>query len=124
MKSTQSETVAHYTRKRRVAPEGRSKLRDPRAIRIGGVFLLSPLDPRGNANAASVKVVPMSRREACMELIKSAFQLDVTDPDATCASFHRVGQFASICRVDRLSYVRDFDDLPGVVNAVLESQGG
>ena len=116
---TASETVAHYTNKRRVVPTNGRRPHHSRAVPITGFYLLDPVELAADSKSDGIAVAPLVRREACMELIKSAFQLDVTDAEATCRSFEQVGHLASICSISRLQYVRDFNQLQSVVDAVL-----
>ncbi len=118
----ESREVAHYTEKRRVASSDGRLPHAFRAVPIAGMYVLDPIDPDDQAhdsNIGSATVVRLGGRDACMTLIKSAFQLDVTDPAATCRSFQQVGHLASICSISRLQYPREFSHLPAVVDAVL-----
>ncbi len=122
-KDAPSKTVAHYTVKRRVTPKnGNGAQREAvGAVPIGTICRLDPLEVSSDAGstAPAVTMVAIPRREACMELVKGAFQLDVTDPAATCRSFEQVSRLASLCSISRVQYVKDFDRLPALVDAVL-----
>ena len=83
------------------------------------MYVLDPVEPSPESVGDRVRVVPLARREGCMELVKNTFQLDVTDASAVRRSFKQVGRLASMSTVSRLQYVRDFTHLATVVETVL-----
>ena len=120
----ESGAVAHYTEKRRVAPaEGRLPYTS-QAVPITGMYWLDPVEPSPASRGGRAAVVPIRGREACMALVKSAFQLDITDPAATRRSFEQVSHLALTCAISRLEYAKDFSHLQDVVDTVLADHNG
>ena len=122
-KDAPTKIVAHYTFKRRVTPKNGNGAQEAEveAVPIGTIYRLDPLENSTDADSVApvATMVQMPRREACMELVKSVFQLDVTDPAATCRSFAQVSRLAVLRSISRVQYVKDFDRLPALVDAVL-----
>jgi hypothetical protein len=106
-----SKAVAHYTRKQRIAtPPPSAELPLP----LERLYFLQP-----PSDDTAIRIVPMPPREACIELTRQAFLLDPSDPIQVRNLFEDVGSMAESCSIHRLSYPRDANLLPAVVEAVL-----
>jgi len=112
--------VAHYTEKKRVDGNvGLSFCAEPAALRR--IYFLAPTD---ESEGKSVSIVPLSARDACMELVKFTYLIDITDRQRLRQEFERLSRLAALPLFYRLSFPRDFSLLPDVHRAILESARG
>ncbi|MGB0109939.1 MAG: hypothetical protein WBP52_15695 [Terriglobales bacterium] len=112
--------VAHYTEKKRVDGNvGLSFCTEPAALRR--IYFLAPAD---ESEGKSVSIVPLSPRDACMELVKFTYLIDITDRQRLRQEFERLSRLAALPLFYRLSFPRDFSLLPDVHRAILENARG
>jgi hypothetical protein len=109
-----SSPMAGYSQKRRrvISQTASIGWRPLRAI-----FVLSEA-PKAD-NVRSVTVSRLSARDACVELIRSSFQLDLEDHRNATDMLQRTARIADRLPVLRLDFPRDFDRLPEVRNSIL-----
>ena len=112
--------VAHYTEKRRVDGHvGLSFCAEPAALRR--IYFLAPAyENQGKC----VSIVPLSARDACMELVKFTYLIDITDRQRLRQEFERLSRVAALPLFYRLSFPHDFSLLPDVHRAILENARG
>ncbi|MFC1661492.1 hypothetical protein ACFL3S_08595 [Gemmatimonadota bacterium] len=118
--SPPGETMAHYSDKARV-----DVVRDGAVERLelAAVFILAP--PPAERGGCPVEVEPLSQRDACIEIIRHSFQLDVSDTDRAARLLDEAAEVARNVPVFSLTYPRDFSCLPAVHASILEKvQGG
>jgi hypothetical protein len=112
--------VAHYTEKKRVDGNvGLSFCTEPAALRR--IYFLAPAD---ESEGKSVSIVPLSVRDACIELVKFTYLIDVTDRERLRQHFERLSRVAALPLFHRLSFPHDFSLLPAVHRAILENARG
>ena len=119
--------------------EGNPLSRD--ALPLRAVFLLAPREgpsleeamekaPEKAPEAPTdrdpdgISLTPVGARDACMALIRHAFQLDPADPGAAARALELAGAVAGAVPVYRLAYPHDFVLLPRVQARVLEAVRG
>ncbi len=102
--------VADGSSKRRVPLDGELA---PRTL--AAVFVL---DAPSTA-AGEIAAAPMSRRAACVEVLRSAFQLDLGDRQRAAALLDAAVRLVDRVPVLALRYPRDFRRLPEVRAAIL-----
>jgi len=113
--------VAHYTEKKRVdANVGLSFCAESAALRRI-YFLAAPPD---NGERKFVSIVPLSVRDAFMELVKFTYLIDITDRQRLRQEFERLSRVAVLPLFYRLGFPRDFSLLPDVHRAILENTRG
>ena len=101
--------VCHYSRKERLH-QAIPFVREPRALRR--LYLL--------ANPADdISIAPIAPRDALIELVKSSFVLDITDPVSLRLSFETLSRLAALGLVYRLSYPHDLARLPELHAAIM-----
>ncbi len=78
-------------------------------------------EPAGNLKrpGAPVRIEPMNKRDAFMELVASSYVLDTTDAAALKANFETVKRVLAEVGVRRLRMPHGFEHLPAVRRAVL-----
>jgi hypothetical protein len=108
----------HYTRKSRLifAKEALVTFSD-RPIPLQRIYFLSPPVPPQQGDA--IALVPLTPREAMTALLEYVFRLDITDCARLQEEFYWLCQLASKVSCYRLSYPRDFAQLPAVRSAIL-----
>lgn len=92
--------VAHYTRKRRIAPPHLPYREE--SVRLAGVFVLDG-PPRRRADRQELTVTSLSRREALVAMIACTFHLDL-DADTIRRGFELHSRLVTATPVHRLSY--------------------
>ncbi len=98
--------MAHYSEKRHVLGFA-ADVAQPGPLPIGHIFMLT--------NAASApQLAAISPREACMAMIQQSFALDPNDIGAAAERMQQAVALASAIPASRLSYMRDFNQLPNV----------
>jgi hypothetical protein len=106
--------MAHYSTKQRVlVDDGSPSAREP--LPLAAVYVLS-----STADTETTTVTRVSTRDACMAIIRNAFQLDVTDRDRAADLLSKAGDVSERVPVFALSYPRGYAHLPAVRAAVLE----
>ncbi|MCC9077932.1 hypothetical protein FKZ61_017690 [Litorilinea aerophila] len=105
--------LAHYTEKKRVLLERAGPLP---ATPLSRVYVLLP--PGDSTAGQEVTIRPMAANEAMLEVIRHAFQLDVTDRDWLAAAFHRYARLVNRIPFFFLAYPREHTLLPVVQRAI------
>ena len=106
--------MAHYSTKQRVLVDDGSPPA-PEPLPLAAVYVLS-----STADTKTTSISRLSARDACMAIIRNAFQLDVTDRNRTADLMSKAGDVAEQVPVFALSYPRGYEHLPAVRAAVLE----
>ena len=106
--------VAHYTEKRRLAPAEHA---DPPHSSAPITAILALQAPSASPE---ICVTPLQPQQACIELVRNTFQLDLTDMPRVGKLVARAAQVTTHIPVFALSYPRDFTLLPEVVRKILE----
>jgi hypothetical protein len=83
------------------------------------VFVLGPAE-----EGKGVQLVPLTAREAFMELVQNAYSIDPAGQESLLASFANIGQAAPRLGMIRLSFPRDFALLPEVCRQILDDVDG
>jgi hypothetical protein len=112
--------VAHYTAKHRIVSKTSRSTDSPRPL-IAIYRLNRPVD-RGPA-LNTVRVEPLTGREAFMELVSSAFVLDVTEPTTLLRHFRCIEQLVSQVPIARLMLPNDLALLPAAHRTILNDLG-
>ena len=107
--------MASYSEKNRVRLPKNNKT-DP--IELTALFILG--EPALEAETGSIKVSSLSQRDACMELVRNSFQLDVSNHKQVTGLFTAASSVAERLPVFTLSYPRDFSCLPAVHDVILQ----
>jgi len=84
---------------------------------LDAVFVLDA--PTGGSETDSVVVTPLSRREACIEVMRSAFALDLESGERAAALLAAAADLAAEVPIMKLSYPRSFAVLPAVHTAIV-----
>ena len=106
--------MASYSLKNRVTLPQNEEI-DP--VELAALFVL---DKSGRENKEpDVSIASLSQRDACMELVRNSFQLDVSNQEQVTALFSSAAAVAERVPVFSLSYPRDFSIMPSVLEAVL-----
>jgi hypothetical protein len=107
--------MAHYSSKHRVEWAERSTHPQP-PLPVDGIFALRSSERCSN----SPQLTPLTPRDGCVELLRHAFQLDVTDRQRTAALFSIVGELARQVPLFAIDYPRQYAYLPEVRAAILD----
>ena len=75
--------------------------------------------PRDACRTASVRIEPLSPREAFVELVKSTFNRRLVDPPRLERQFRVMASLTDVISVKKLAYPRTMDRLPEVRRMVL-----
>jgi hypothetical protein len=75
--------------------------------------------PRKGVRKQTIRIEPLSPREAFFELVKNTFNSRVVDAERLARQFVESAGLVGAAPVKRLSYPRDLDRLPAVREAVL-----
>jgi len=105
--------LAHYMDKRRLAPPTRD-VPVPRPLAAIHILAL----PSEGDDPGEIRVERISGRDACIELIRHTFQLDLGDRVRTTRLLAAAGEVAEQVPVFRLTYPRDYALLPAVREAL------
>ncbi|MCU0875301.1 MAG: hypothetical protein MUE50_23465, partial [Pirellulaceae bacterium] len=107
--------MAHYSSKHRVqfADHG-PPARTPLPVDV--IFVLHSRCPPPDAP----QLTRLTPRDGCVELLRHAFQLDVTDRQRTAALFSIVGELARQVPLFAIDYPRQYAYLPEVRAAILD----
>ena len=109
------EAKASYSEKNRVILTSDNEIAP---LELAVLFVLE--EPDSSNGEDTVKVVPLSQREACMALICNSFKLDVTNHNQAKKLFAAASAVAKQLPVFSLSYPRDFSCLPAVHEVILQ----
>ena len=109
--------MAHYSTKRRVQLSGAGGPLD-RWYPLTAVFAMEPAAPDDDG----ITLCRMPSRDACMTLIRNAFQLDPSDREQARRLLAAAADVAERVPAFTLAYPRDFAMLPKVRATVLQSQ--
>jgi hypothetical protein len=115
-----AETVPMDSRsaKRRVLlPEAGAPAPQP----LIALFVLTP--PPNENGVQDVTIAPLSARDACVELLRASFQLDIGSPRRAAGHLETAALVAGRLPVFTLSYPRDYTLQPGVREAILRCLG-
>jgi hypothetical protein len=113
--------VAHYTEKKRVDRNvGLSFCAEPAELRR--IYFLAP--PPSDGEKKCVSIIPLSTRDAFMELVKFTYLIDITDRQRLRQEFERLSRVAALPLFFRLDFPRDFSLLPDIHRAILENACG
>lgn len=107
--------MASYSDKNRVRLSASSQVGP---VKLAALFVLNKSDLDGDVN--TINLSPLSKRDACMELVRNSFQLDVSDQKEAVKLFAEASVVAEQLPVFALSYPRDFSRLPAVHEAILQ----
>lgn len=107
--------MASYSEKNRIKLSGNF---DTAPVELAILFALTKLDGKGEAGP--INVSPLSQREACMKLVRNAFQLDVSNHKLAKKIFAAASAVAERMPVFAISYPHDFSRLPEVHEAILQ----
>lgn len=106
--------MAHYSTKRRMLVETDNRI-ETGEIPIGGLFVLEATERRGES---SVALTRLPERDATIELVKSGFRLDPTDPAVAARDMQRLAAVSRKIPAWRLTYPREFSVLGHVRDAI------
>lgn len=109
--------VAHYTEKVRLCGDERYPFYSGSAP-LRAMYVLG--SQQEMAEAKDVYIESPSSRDAFMEVVKSAFLLDITDREILRDKFEQFGRVAASVPIFRLAFPRDLALLPTIRNAILE----
>jgi hypothetical protein len=108
--------MAHYSTKQRiVVDDAATAVNQP--LPLAALYMLAQ-----EAGAGGVGITRLSARDACMAIIRNAFQLDPTDHTSASGLLAAAGNVAQRVPAFTLSYPRDFPSLPAVHAAILNQQ--
>jgi hypothetical protein len=105
----------HYTDKRRLELRADGGITE---LPLAAVFVLG-YPPK--VKRQRVGVTRIRRRDACVELIRNSFQLDVNDHRRTELLLSIAADVAERVPVFELAYPREFDRLPEVHSAIMDA---
>jgi hypothetical protein len=113
----ETQAMAHYSSKRRVgvgtAPLGYSTVPAPvRRLYVLGRDAAGPGEPP--------RIERLRRSEACIELVKHCYHLDIHDPEALRSAFERIVGTPALGIVRRLIYQGGYAALADVRKVVLD----
>ena len=111
--------MAHYSGKTRLFASPESA---PEPLELAALYVLAPPDPV--PHRIEVQVSRLSQRNACIEVIRHSFQLDVSDRERALALFTGASAFAAHLPTFSLTYPRRFSILPAVHARILEEMEG
>jgi hypothetical protein len=107
--------VAQYSSKLRIGRDGIAGVRfRRRPLPLARLYLLER-----RRGSAAPRIVPLSRRQSYMELMKFRFRLDPRDPDALRRECDQLVRTAHAVPLARLQVPFDLEALPDVRRAVL-----
>jgi hypothetical protein len=112
--------VAHYTAKRRIVSKTSRFTNSPRPL-IAIYRIIRPTDR--NPALTTARVEPLTGRKAFMELVSSAFVLDVTEPATLLRHFRCIEQLVSQVPIARLMLPDDLALIPAAHRTILSDLG-
>jgi hypothetical protein len=102
--------VAHYTDKRRLA---RTDNRKPQPSTVTAMLLLQP-----PVDSAEIRIDPLSPQQACIELVRNAFQLDLGDMQRASKLLAQAAEITRRVPVFSIAYPRHYAALPNVTEQI------
>jgi hypothetical protein len=111
--------MASYSEKNRIKLQ---KNYDATPVELAALFIINDSD-LDEVNS-SVKISPLSQRDACMEIVRNAFQLDLSNHYQVKDLFAAASEVAERLPVYSISYPRDFSRLPAVQKEILQHHYG
>lgn len=87
-------------------------------IKLSALFILEE-EPCGGS-APRITATPLSRREACVALLRASFQLDIGNPASAARTLEQAAHVAKRLPIFGLSYPREYPLLPEVHEVILE----
>ena len=108
-------SVSHYSEKQRIKLQKEDGLD---SVKLSSLYML--ISPNSNDDAGSISVTRLSPRDACLELMRNSFQLDVNNIQHLSRLLAETSAVAEQLPVFSLSYPRDFSRLPEVHEAILQ----
>jgi hypothetical protein len=110
--------LAHYTPKKRLLFE---QSPHDTHILLRGIYVL---DPQKEEDLDDVTITPLAMREAHFEIVKHAFQLDITDRERLRQAFGQHERVAKSVPFFRLTFPHKYALLPAVHRAILKQAIG
>ena len=98
--------MAHYSTKQRVLVDPGTT---PHPLPLAALYVLAP-----GTTVSTIDIVPVSPRDACMEIVRNAFRLDPTDPERAAAQLALAASVADAVPTYSLAYPRAFERVPEV----------
>ena len=114
--SQNTSSVAHYSTKKRISLSGNSKFRKNHQI-LSIIVLSSP----SQTSNLEVRIVPLSIRDAFIEIANGSFQLDSFDYEERAPHMKALGAVATKIPTFRLFMPHDYDTLPLVRQQILKT---
>jgi hypothetical protein len=113
-------SVAHYTSKRRLVPDGHHAYGYTQTFPVARIYsLVRPAEAGGKGSPVAPHVQRLSPRDRLVELLPFLFHLDVTDRTMLAGHFGFLERVVSHVPVRRLWIPNSFTSLPMVHEAVL-----
>lgn len=109
-------SMAHYSSKQRVILPEPGETAD---LPLAALYVLASTV---EASDDEVLLTPLSPRDACMAIIRNAFQLDVTDRRRAAGLLAAASEVARQVPAFTLAFPRDFARLPEVHAAILQQR--
>lgn len=114
---TQStEPMAHYCSKMRILLGSGNEVGVPTRIPLRSIFLLD----RNQAPTTDVALERITGAQAVVGVLRSTFTLDMSEPDDLSNHFRALAPIAANLDVFSLSYPRKYEELPKVLESVLD----
>lgn len=102
--------MAHYSSKQRVLFSGKNR---PSHLPLECLYILT------DDETDTVTLTPLSKREACMEIIRHSFQFDVSSQKQLSSLLGISSEISTLLPVFTISYPREFNCLPLVQAHIL-----
>ena len=102
--------------------EGNGRAPIKKTAPLRSVYILAP--PPVRSHRRDVVIRNLSRRNACIQLLRNTFNTVVTEPDRLRRQFDLASRIAGAVPVKMLSYPRSLDRLPEVREAVYSDLAG
>jgi hypothetical protein len=113
-------SVAHYTSKRRLIPDGHHSYGYTQTFPVARIYsLVRPAEAGGEGSLVAPRVQRLSPRDRLVELLPFLFHLEVTDRTMLAGHFEFLERVVSHVPVRRLWIPTSFTSLPAVHAAVL-----
>jgi hypothetical protein len=113
-------SVAHYTSKRRLVPDGHDSYFFTQTFPMARIYsLVRPAEVGVEGGLVAPRIQRLSSRDSLVELLPFLFHLDVTNRTMLARHFEFLEQVVSQVAVRRLWLPNSFTSLPAVHEAVL-----
>jgi len=109
--------VAHYTTKKRLRLTDVGLPVSAESLPLRRMYFLAP--PEEAQQTSAVTTERLAPRDAFMQMLQSAFLLDITDRERLGEQFQCLGRVAVLPLFYRLAFPRELSLLPGVRDAIL-----